>query len=385
MKPTHDKFATKTGIVMEIFTPARVGLIITLVLIIGCDESIEREPPETPSEVLNEFVREAPYQFINLDDAELFEVELTDDDILFDINQRTDDEVMFGQITHMVYHAGTFTVYDMSSGAIYQIGLDGKVSGPLSITGSGPGEHRGVGNLRSNNRNLYASSWNLSRLNRYDHNMSEQGSLNHFGSRYLDLNSERIVIENRNSNIPVPQNPEQGIIAVTTIDSLTDILATILPRIIPVGYQPFVYNSPRFSINSQNNIAASYYPLPWIFLFGESFNNIRTLILEYSIIEDMDIPEMDFFKPIGNEGFGGSMPITEYKLMDNGDLFLIILRELIHLKKVDGEYVAAGRYNFSFPDFPHPMLHFGGVPEEGEAGYFYSKNREYLFRFKLKD
>lgn len=365
--------------------PCRLKLLfILMVMICSCTKSMEREPPVTVSDVLNEFVRSAPFQYLNLDDAKSFEIELTDEDIIYDVNRETGNGPLLGQITDFVVSNDHFYVYDMNTNAVFLIEKEGEVKGPLTRSGAGPGEHGGIRNLRSNNNYIFGSDINNARINRYSHDMVAIDALYGFRSMFLDLNNERILTDNRNSVGFAPEKPEQGIISVSSIYDLSDTLATILPRIIPYGYQPDVYNNPLFSINNQNKIVATYSPLPWLFLFDEEFNLTRTLILEYSIFDEMDIPEMDFFRPQGNQGFGGMMPITQYKIMDNGDLFITIERELIHLTPIHaGKYEVTGKYRFNYSGATYPMWDFSSVPEGGEQNIFYARNHEYLFRLNL--
>jgi uncharacterized protein (DUF488 family) len=58
--------------------------ICLLLLIIGCGKSINEENhPVTESEVLNNFIRLAPVQYINLDSVRTVHIELSEEDIIF--------------------------------------------------------------------------------------------------------------------------------------------------------------------------------------------------------------------------------------------------------------------------------------------------------------
>lgn len=369
---------------MNIFSFQIVLIIILISINTGCSETPDREPPKTVSEVLNEFVRTAPFQYINLDSTNVFEIEIIEDDIIFDVTgEGKHGEPLLGQITDFTYVKNVFYVYDMNYGAIFMIDKETGVKGPLTKSGRGPGEHLGVDKLLSNNHYIYASDRNNGRINKYSHDMITDGVLDGFHSMFVDLSDEIILTENPNSVGFIPQNPEQGIINISLIDNLSDTLATILPRIIPSGHQPDVYNNPGFSINSQNAVAAIYRPLPWIFLFDNEYNFKQTLILEYSAFNEMDIPSLDFFKPRGNEGFGGTMPISQLRYTDNGDLFISIRRELIHLSpNIDGGYLAVGRYRFHILHEKEPLW-ISNIFSTDNEGEFYAGNWNYLFRFVL--
>lgn len=364
----------------------QVGIyIFTFILVLqGCSETPDRQPPETPSEVLNERVRSAPYQYINLDEAEVHHLDISQDDIIYSVTgDHADEEPLLGSLWDYTLVDDQFYAFDFSSRAVFRIGLDGVVEGPLTREGRGPGEHNTMGDLVSNSRYIYLPDPNNARVNRYSHQMNIVKPLPEFtGNLTIDLNEDHILSQNRNAWGFSPPRPEEGLIAILKIDDLTDTLTTIMPRIIPAGYEPLVYNDPLYSINAGNEIAASYSPLPWLFLYDKDFNLQKTLILEYSEFENMDIPAMDFYKPKGNKGFSGSIPIYPYKLFDDGDLFLVIQKRLIHLTEQDGTYQLKGLFAFHLGD-EEERLNVGELfPAPGQHE-IYVANRQYLFRVNL--
>jgi len=68
------------------FSFFKLILLLNLVQILtGYYETIEREPPETVSEVLNELVRSASYQYINLDELQVQEIDLAEENIIYNV------------------------------------------------------------------------------------------------------------------------------------------------------------------------------------------------------------------------------------------------------------------------------------------------------------
>ncbi len=375
----------------------------------GCSDETVREPPETPSEVLNEVVRSAPYQFIDLDQIEVREIELSDDDIVYDVNREIDEgEPVIGSLNYFTYADNRFFIYDDRSNAIFQIAKNGAAEGPLTRWGNGPGEHEVISGIQANSRYLYAPDGNNGRINRYTHEMLQADPLQDYVSHGgIDVNDEIMLTVNRFNENFAPGKPEQGLISVFSIENLNDTLATILPRIIPPGYQPAVYNSPMFSMNGKNHIAASYYPLPWLFLFDEEYNHRLTLIFESSVF--VDTVPMEFFKPKGNEGFGGSIQPPQFTLSDNGDLFISVAGkktptnhsasgnvpferaykvdyfQLVHLSPgPDGTYSIKDAYTFRKKNDGQKLWAMELVLTE-EENVLYGRNFEYLFKIKLID
>ncbi|MEX2363103.1 MAG: hypothetical protein WD597_05745, partial [Balneolaceae bacterium] len=268
--------------------------ILTFTFLANCTERKSNlSPPETPSQVLNDFVRSAPFQYINLDEVKSELIEVGEEDIIYSIHNSKADEPLLGFIASMIKVEDRF--YINSEKSIFEVNSEGKIKGPLTRLGKGPGEQNTRGMLLTNSEFIYVSDANNGRINRYTHNMEIADALFGFmSSMEVDLNNEQLLVYNRHSNGFAPAKPEQGLIVASTLNNLEDTLGTFMPRIIPVGYQPGVYNRTKFSINGNSQIAASYIPLPWFFLFDENQNHVQTLIMEYSIFQTMNIPSMEF-------------------------------------------------------------------------------------------
>ncbi|REL37783.1 hypothetical protein DYD21_08360 [Rhodohalobacter sp. SW132] len=362
-----------------------VGFIVIYLIFIGCQEVDDREPPETVSVVLNEFVSSAPYQYINLDEVELQEIVLSEEDIIYHLHREVkEEEPLLGHLTIFTYNDEQFYVYDAVTNAIFKIDKNGTIEGPLTREGRGPGELGLVRNIKANDQYIWVSDAINARINRYTHDLVSVDFPVEISS-FLDLNDEFVFLENNKSSGISPVKPDQGRIAVLSMDSLTDTLTTILPRIVPSGYQPQLYNTPRVVINQNNSTVANYYFLPWLILFDKDFNHSSTIIVEYSKFEEMDIPPMDFFKHLTNEGFGGVRPITEYKLMDNGDIFISVRRELIRLTPLqNGDYQVAGRYRFHHYMQDEPLW-ISDIFQTDRKDRITIGSWEYLFRVELPD
>ncbi len=349
----------------------------------ACNMENENKIPETPSTVLKEFVSEAKHQYINLDSYKLNHQKITDDNIIFKLNFNNEpNNALMGHLTKYTFSNFKFFIYDTEVKSIFGIDTVGVVEGPLTTQGRGPGEHISVGNIKSNKHFIYATDAFNGRINLYSHKLVPKTSLQGFTSLFeIDLNDNIILTVNQKSIGINPLDANQGVIAISSIADLTDTLATIFPRIIPEGYQPAMYNIPKFSLNSNNLIIAMYQFLPWIFIYDEDYNHQLSLIFEYSKFDKMDIPKMDFFKELDNEGFGGDFPFTGLKIMQNNHIFLYMGSELIHLIPSDGSYEIAGKYIFTIEGEQKPVWIsdiFSGMSEnEYFIGSWYK-----IFRFK---
>lgn len=355
-------------------------LVGNLILIsISCSKSAERDSPETASDALNEFVASAPFQYINLDELDTQNIQLKKSAVIYSITD--DGEPHVGHLSMFTQITDRFYIYDGIGNSIFEINMDGTVNGPLTREGAGPGEHGIIWNLKSNSRYLYAVDASNARANLYSTEMDFVGEKSDLF--FLDLNDELILTENHFSKGIAPINPHQGRLVIRSMNNLADTLTTIMPRIIPAGFEPQMYNTPRVSLNRENIIVANYYFLPWLFLFDEQHIHTRTLIIEYSVFDEMDIPPMDFFKKLTNEGFGGIRPITEFKLMDNGDIYFSVRSELFHLSQSqEGNYHVVGKYQFFHPKEEGPLW-ISDVFQADSKNEIIIGSWEYLFRVRL--
>ncbi|MGM0746150.1 MAG: hypothetical protein ACQETF_12635 [Bacteroidota bacterium] len=358
-------------------------IFISIFLQASCSDGFEPIPPNTKSNVLNELARSVPFQYLNIDKLKTQGVNLNDEDIIYSLNiDSLKNDPSFGQFTRFAKFKDQFYVYDSVVSSIFIIDLDGIVKGPLTKQGRGPGEHGNIQNLKANDQYIFASDEINGRVNYYTHEMIPAGQIVDL-SNFLDINNTRILLHNQNSTGISPINPEEGLIVISLIDNLTDTLSTILPRIVPENLQPQIFNMSRASINNQNSFVLNYYFLPWLIIYENSIHT-RTLILNYSMFDEMDIPLLEFFEQLDNQGFGGVKPITKFKLLDNGDILFSIRTELFYLVRssLDSTYQLTGKYQFYPPHGDSPLWISDFFPSENKNEIFVG-SWEYLFRVDL--
>src|SRR5690554_2548949 len=88
-------------------------IIITAnILQTGCSSESVREAPATPSEVLNQWVSSAPYQYISLDDTDAQEIKLFEDDIIYNVNHDpVPGDPLIGQLTYFTHIHHHFYIF----------------------------------------------------------------------------------------------------------------------------------------------------------------------------------------------------------------------------------------------------------------------------------
>lgn len=361
-------------------------IILILLLLLSCDNQTPTLP-ETSSDVLNTFVQTAPHQIIDVDNTRAEEIFIDEHSILFDLNKQ--DSLLIGHIQSVTMREETIYMYDLGSKAVYLLDESGGLHGPKTREGRGPGEHNVISNLASNSSHVYLGDSNNARINRYTPKMNSLESIPEFYPSMISVSDEKIIYQNQSSSGFSPSSPNQGRIGISSIHDVRDTLKTIMPRIIPEGFQPQVFNHVYFSMNSLNRIAASYMPIPWIFLYDDNHELEKILVLEYSEFDKLDIAEMELFRPQSNQGYGGQTPINHYVLMDNGDLFITLRGEVIHLSTgKSGDYNVKKRFKIingsnHASDMADSFLWTFNKVFYTDDEYAIAFNPEYIYRIML--
>lgn len=363
-------------------------LIIFICLFnVMCTNKSDINTPKTNSNILNEFVQSTSVQSINLDNGQVTKSTVSSNEIIYNTKTKLkNDSLTISQIDDFTYFGNDYHVYDSFQNSIFVIDSSGSFQAVVGREGKGPGEYLYVTSIRSNSNTLFVADVNNARINRYDYKLNRLGALQPFisnpSSSKIDLNNSIFLSGNSESAGFNPNEDKSGLIVINKIENMQDTLGTILPRIIPRGYQPAVFNQVSFSLNQNNQIAATYRPLPWIFIFDEDQSLVKVIVLEYTVFNEMNLPELELFLPKGNEGYGGTIPINDFELLNNGDILISIREVLFHLKsKRNNGYTLQGKYvfNISESDTSIRILNL----EESHNGSLVGSNWNYLFEFNL--
>lgn len=325
------------------FKNKKIIVFTFLILGIGCNNQ-QVHHPQTPFEELNKLINSSKVVRINIDEIPVKQINLLKENVIYSVNNNND---FIGGISSITKTKNKFIFYDMATKAVYSVSFKGKLKGPLTREGKGPGEQNVVIDISSNSDFVYVSDFGNRRINIYDTTMRHLTSLPDIYSSVIDIN-EKLLLHINNQVFEVGDQ----LIMVRPLENLKETSGAIMPALIPKGYQPRIFNNTGFSINNQNMIAASYTPLSWLFLFNQKFELDQLLILEHGAFDTLDLAKMKLEKPKPGEIYGGEKPILNYKLLDNGDIFAALRNEIVWLsQKEDGVYEVAERISFEFPSF----------------------------------
>jgi|GEM_PF-645132 hypothetical protein len=353
-----------------------------LLLIIGCSKAMNEENyPVTESEVLNNFIRLAPVQYINLDSLSTVHIELSEEDLIFN-SENLDMNSLIGWMMYSITTDDAFYVFEKSDKNIIQINFDGQITKTVAANGRGPGEVLSVSSMAKNSSNIFVADRANARINIYNHDFKLEKTLASFMVEDISVNEEYIAY----NEVTYQGIKTSGMVTIAKLSSPQDSIAKVMPKIIPDGMQPMVFNSVSFDMNNKNEIAASSDHLPWISLFDSNFLIERTLIFESSDFDNRNLVELKIHPadPNNKAGVGGAFIMDNFKYLDDGSLIINDNDGIIYLRRnKDRSYEAVAKY---VVDYPRSEKSFWvGSLDVSDLENIKASNWYYLFQFKLPE
>ncbi|MBR9917540.1 hypothetical protein GYB29_07635 [bacterium] len=327
-----------------------VKILCLLLLIIGCSKAIKEENyPQTESQVLNDFIRSAPLQYINLDEVPVVNIRLTSENMLFELGV-TGVEENIGKLRSTLIVKDKLYAFEGAGDKIIQMNLDGKVERTVARNGRGPGEVLNVFDMDKSDSVILVSDVSNSRIHMFDSKFNYIKSIDGMRAMRVTINNTFVGhIETLLRGIP----DSSGLVNIAKIDSPKNNIAKVMPKIIPDGFQPGVFNGINFDINDQNEIAASYSRLPWMSIFDSTFVLERTLIFESADFANRKLLPLKI-QAEGSNGFsafGYETIINNFKYSGEGDLYISDPMGIIQLKKKpDRSFEAVKIYKIEYPE-----------------------------------
>lgn len=304
---------------------ATTGLL--LIFLISCGSQSAPEPPETASEALNEFLRGASFQVIDLDAQPVDTIYITNDMILNE-DVFLDDQVYLSSPTKIILFQNYLILNDFMSPNV--IAIDPQTGVPafrIGGEGRGPGEFVQPFEIMSDGEHLYIHDTSMRRFSRFDHNFQFQknfsfeplsGSPNAVRAA---MNSDHIVYVNHLSSGLISARENHSMLEVATISKPDSVVKHLMPRVIPSGMQPGAHNNVHFTLSHDNRLAALYAGLPYLFLFDQ-FEHLNTVQFQTSYIDTLNNPSLAPFQPRGNDGERVSSLYNSQLYLPNGELLL---------------------------------------------------------------
>lgn len=306
---------------------------LLIFFLFGCSNEVEQviPYPKTESQILNDFVRSAPIQYISLDEVHVVNIRLTSENMLFELGV-TGVEENIGKLRSTLIVKDKLYAFEGAGDKIIQMNLDGKVERTVARNGRGPGEVLNVFDMDKSDSVILVSDVSNSRIHMFDSKFNYIKSIDGMRAMRVTINNTFVGhIETLLRGIP----DSSGLVNIAKIDSPKNNIAKVMPKIIPDGFQPGVFNGINFDINDQNEIAASYSRLPWMSIFDSTFTLERTLIFESEDFSSRKLLPLQIHaeSTSGFSAIGYETVISNFKYSGEGDLYISDPLGIIQLKR----------------------------------------------------
>ncbi len=357
-------------------------ILLCILFLTSCtpEESTHVDLVNTQSDILNNKVNSASIERLNLDKVEIETIALSEEQLLYNPEAAL-AEGSDTQISHpMSVQAGRSNIYieDVGYGSLLVLDPETGNLDRATTAGAGPGEHGSRFDLSVNDSLLLISDREHGRLNFYDKSAeflkSEETEP---ANLYGPINNDIMVV----SKHPGAEGFDDGnLLKIVELDDRDEALATLMPKLIPAGMQPFVYSDLFYDVNDHNKLIASYLPLPWLFLFDLEFNHHQTIILEASRFQRLNRPKLEPVSPKEGEGMRAHRPINDLLILNNGDIAAVTGAGLVLLSKNKEGYYIDGIYTFRFDETYLPAQLISEHPETDDLIII---SQDYVFKFSL--
>lgn len=317
-----------------------------ILTLLGCNREKEtKEVPVTPSENLNALLNAVPISWIDLNNVEVDTISIPSDRI-FEDRMFVSESLYVTSPKHITTFGDHLIVNEFGKGQIVALDKNGIPQQVVGRKGRGPGEFEHPYGLMSVGSKLYIYDFTLKRISVFDEEYEllktfdfKDAAPSSFSNKIV-MNKEYIAYENFYSSTfhDEGSNSNSDLLWVRLTENPDSVYFTAMPRIIPFGKQPNAYNNPIFSINAENELAAAFPVLPYLFVYQDS-NHVSTVALEAVHFDTTDNPSLKPTEPVGNNGVGVKNVLLNLNILDNGDILFSSFGQLHHLERAsDGGY-----------------------------------------------
>lgn len=343
----------------------RIWIIIVIVFIGSCNSSTEIS---TESKILNNFANKANIQTVNLDthsidtlNSEFF--------VKFSLNLEKKN-VFVNDITGMGHTKEYFYLFTDENPFVIQFNRNGDFLQTFHPEGKGPGELMSLDKATITDEYIILLDATNSRISLFDHSMNFQKGYNVKGVDYtghysnFEATSKRILMQNTANT--------DSVIKVYSLNDGKEV-KNIMPRIIPAGMQPAAVNGYLASINNTNGIVTSYFGLPYIFHFNDSFELKKTIIVKAKYFQE-SIPSLIPQKERSGHHVGVTLIISNLNWFEQNKILMVNRNVISIIKTENSDAEIIKRFRFDFPDAPSRRANDFGVRIEFvsyDESYFY--------------
>ena len=308
--------------------------LLLFIIALSCSrEDPPSPPPETESETLNRMLQGAPISWINLNKSEIDTLLIPDSKIF--VNRFSDGlNVEIGRPSMVKVFGDYLVTLEYLSPDVIVINKEGNPVKKIK------GDFQRPASLMTDGDNLYIYDDGMKKIHVYNSEFEFQSSVP-FEHPYYTQGS---VLMNKNhlayqldeaSGFRVSET-DRKLLSVASKEKPDSTLFEALPRIVPSGKQPGGFNNLMFSMNTNNEIAAAYPALPFLFIYRD-FEHQQNIILQSEQFGTIENPSLSPFEPEFGEAVRVNSLMNHIYLKEDGDILLFSFQLLHHLKNSSDE------------------------------------------------
>jgi len=312
---------------------SRVFLLFTLLLFVYSCGGDELSAPETESDVLNNILQRAPLSQIDLQNSEQL-VRIIPDEQIYSIPNTDNGASLPDNATQVKLFGDHLVIMQTGNSNVVVLDMDEEL---VTVLGGNDGLQKPA-TLMAGNNNLYIYDDAQKELRVFDSEYSVVDSIS-FGGAYftqgsIDMNPAFIIYQPDEATGFRVSDTDRQLLTIAPKSNPDSTAFEAFPRIVPSGKHPGGYNNLSFSINQNNNIAAAYPALPYLFIYND-LQHFHTVLLESERFESFDNPSLSPFEPVMGEPVTVRSLLGQLTITDSGDILLFSLDLLHHIEFIE--------------------------------------------------
>ena len=248
-----------------------------------------------------------------------------------------------GMLVSSALFNGDVYLADMTTQFIYRLNAEGTLERATGGRGRGPGEFLDLFRLTATDSYLFAQDRNQRKTLIFNKEMEQV--------KEIQTGSSGVIAAGKNYILVPGGLASNYFFEVRESRPPFEVTGNFFEHIIPVGMQPSGYRFTRAVANKEGDFIIIVNGLPFLFLFDEYLNHIRTIKLEGDLVHNI-LAENPPLEPVRHADWqrGGVHNVTGgLYLKDNRDILFSIRRTLCHLAYNDGSYSLNNCYQFLAP------------------------------------
>lgn len=313
----------------------RFSAVLTLTLsatLLSCQQQHSFVPhTEASATALRELIASAPFQTIDLDGLET--EYLYPDLIIGSVDPDEDEIFLGGSFGALLMDDSLYIADHIQNSILVAHKNDTHFSRQFGRVGEGPGEFRGIRALYRSDEYIFVVDAIVRKLMVFDldfqfQRLLQAGTQSWYG---YDATTSRLITTAEKGNM--------NRIIVRSATPPFDSIGAVLPRLTPEDDPAKFYNEPVLVASENGVLIASYWGLPYLFVYDDSLQLRLTIELTGADVDPLKIKEAGGFGTIKIRSFQLAVEMT-----DTGTYYFATPSSVYVIASEEGRYHLAEKY-----------------------------------------